>query len=83
LEVLMEIKIKWTSDEYDCETCGWAYAQGAVVTMNGTEILNLEPVAHCFGGDHWDRADVYREILLKLGYTIVEEDQDGIEIDLS
>lgn len=71
----MEIKIKWLFDEYYCETCGRSQAEGAVVTMNGSEILNLEPLASCFGGDHWDTADVYREILLKLGYTVI----DGFE----
>ena len=74
---MRELKIKWLFDESYCETpgCSGGYAQGAVVTLDGDEILRLEPVATCFGSEHdWGRYDVYRMIFERLGLMLVEED---------
>lgn len=67
------IHIEWTSDEYDCDTCGPSYADGAIVTLDGVEILGLDPVAHCYGGAHYERSEVFAEILTKLGYKLSED----------
>lgn len=64
------VKIEWLSDDNDCDTCGSNYADGARVTLNGEPLLELTPVASCFGGAHWDSADVYRLTLEKLGYQV-------------
>lgn len=66
------IHIEWLHDDWDCETCGWSWAEGARVTLNGETFLELIPSAHCFGGDHWSNDAVYLEIMKKLGYTITE-----------
>ena len=67
------VKIKWLWDESDCDTCGVSYAGGARVTLNGEPLLELTPVATCFGGDDWSTADVYRLIIEKLGYQVEDE----------
>lgn len=64
-----ELTIEWTSDSTDCETCGHSWSEGATVLLDGVELLDLEPVASCLYSVHWTPEDVYREILLKLGYT--------------
>lgn len=68
---LTPINIQWLSDSSDCDTCGMSYAEGAVVT--GAVTLDLTPSSHCFGGDNWDQSDVYKLILEKLGYIILED----------
>lgn len=64
------INIKWLEDEHDCDTCGFSYSQGAIVTGD-VEIEHI-PVAHCFNSKHWDREEIYLEIINKLGYKICE-----------
>lgn len=68
-----EIEIEWLSDAYDgCYDCGTSWAEGAIVKLDGKTILELIPVAHCFGGDDWSEAQVYKEIIKKLGYQVKE-----------
>lgn len=67
------VKIDWLWDDNDCDTCGVNCAGGARVTLNGVPLLELTPVASCFGGEDWSTADVYRLILEKLGYQVEDE----------
>lgn len=67
------LKIERLCDESDCDTCGSNYAEGARVTLDGELLAELTPVASCFGGAHWDRADVYRLIIETLGYKVEDE----------
>lgn len=67
------VKIKWLWVVGDCDSCGSGYAEGARVTLNGEPLLELTPVATCFGGDDWSAADVYRLIIEKLGYQVEDE----------
>lgn len=69
-----EIKITWLEDDRECDDCGWSWAQGAVVEVDGVEILDLQPHAHCYNGDHWDKDVVFFMILEKLGYEVRETD---------
>lgn len=64
------IKIYKLIDHHDCELCGCGYAEGAVVYVNGEAVIKLNPVAHCFDGDHYTEEDVFREILAHLGYSL-------------
>lgn len=66
------IEIKWLYDEHDCETCGWNCARGAVVHLNGEQILNLEPVAYCYNGVDYSEETIYKMILDRLGYEVKE-----------
>lgn len=68
-----QINIIWLSDTYDCDDCGTSWSDGAKVYLNGKKIIDFQPVAHCFGGSHWDRDSIYREILFQLGYKVEEE----------
>lgn len=67
----MKIKIKWLQDEYDCEDCGTSYAEGAEIMISTTQ-YELRPVAHCFGGQNFDKEEVLKFILAKLGYEVEE-----------
>ena len=67
------IKIEWLSDDNDCEQCGYNYSYGARVWLEGAKFLELIPSASCFGGNHWDESDVYKEIFDKLGYRVEME----------
>jgi hypothetical protein len=74
--VTLNIEIEWLSDSTDCDQagCSGGYSTGAIVKLDGTTILELIPVAHCFGGDSWDVHEVYRQLLMKLtGYTVEEQ----------
>lgn len=68
----MKIQIKWLEDSFDCELCGTSYADGAEVIFDGEPALSLVPSAHCFGGLHHDRDDVFRKIIEKLGHEVSE-----------
>lgn len=69
----LKLKIELLSDYYDCDTCGSSYSEGARVTLDGVLLLELIPVAHCFGGDNWDEREVFAKILDKLGYDLEME----------
>lgn len=75
----MLIEISWLSDNYDCDQdgCSGGYSEGARVTVNGKQLLNLMPVAACFGGPSWDKNEVWAMILNELvGNVTVEEHYD-------
>lgn len=67
-----KIKIQWIVDDYDCETCGSSSAEGAIVTLDGKEILKLEPLAHCYNSVEFTPEEVYRKLLETLGYEVEE-----------
>lgn len=73
---MANIKIVWLSDYYECETCGGSYADGARVYLDGELLVEMEPVAHCFGGTHYDRDDVYKKILELTGHEVKEEEDE-------
>lgn len=66
------IEIEWTSDSWDCETCGMSYAEGAIVTIDGEPFGNFEALAHCYGGSNHAQEDVLRAILSHLA-TVTEK----------
>jgi len=67
---MQEIKIKWLSDTYDCDTCGTSWAEGAEITMPDGTISILPAIAHCYDGESYDSTYVYEAILYKLGYKV-------------
>jgi hypothetical protein len=69
---MSKIRIEWTSDNYDCETCGGSWAEGARVYKDGEVWLDLEPLAHCFGGANYPTNEVYNQILRALGHEVEE-----------
>lgn len=71
---MSEILIEWLTDYHSCETCGSSYAEGARVFVDGEVLLELEPVAHCFGGKNYSTSDVYAAIIERImGHTVIDE----------
>jgi len=66
----VKLKIEWLVDDWDCETCGSDYAEGANVWIDGVLTLELTPIAHCYDGVNYPRTDVYKRILEHLGHTV-------------
>jgi hypothetical protein len=71
---MAEVRIEWLTDTHECETCGSSWAEGARVFVDGTEVLHLEPQAHCMGGAHWEQAAVYQEVFSKMGHQLTFND---------
>lgn len=67
-----KIEIRWIVDTHDCETCGSSFAEGAIVSLDGKEILRLEPLAHCYNSIEFTQEDVYKKLLEHLGYEVTE-----------
>ena len=60
---MYKYKVESVSDEYDCDTCGPSWATGYVLKELGTDLIliDLEPIAHCFGGQDFEIGDmIYR-----------------------
>lgn len=68
----MKLEINWSYDEHDCETCGSSWSEGAVVTLDGTEILNKPANAHCLSNTYVTREDIFEAALKHLGVEIIE-----------
>lgn len=75
LKDLKKIQIVRLEDYQDCETCGGGGAEGAEVRFDFDPALNftLEPVAGCCNIITYDDWDIFKNILAKLGYELVEE----------
>jgi hypothetical protein len=67
------IRIEHLTDSHSCETCGSSYAEGARVFIDGALAIELEPVAHCFGGANWDEFDVFIRIMEHFGHTVTDD----------
>lgn len=70
--VSVDLHIEWLLDEYECEDCGTSYAHGAIVTIDGHEVVTMIPSAHCYAGTSFDREEVYKAILSSLKCNITE-----------
>lgn len=70
----MKIEIETSNDTHDCETCGSTWAEGGTVTIDGEVVLDLEPLAHCFGGQNYSETDLLVMALAKVG---IDVDVDG------
>jgi hypothetical protein len=68
------ISIEWITDHSDCDDCGPSYAEGAIVRIDGVEVLDLTPRASCYGGTHYTKEDVFRKIIESLGHTVEESE---------
>jgi hypothetical protein len=75
----MDIRIERLTDSHDCETCGPSWAEGALVYIDGTLTLELEPHAHCYDGDDYQDSDIFGKILEHLGHTVTWADVDAQE----
>lgn len=70
---MAKIVIEWLSDSDDCDTCGFSYASGARVFIDGELKVEKIPVAYCQGGDDFSEEDIYKAIIIALGNEIIED----------
>ena len=66
----MKIRVETLTDDHDCETCGWSYAEGARVYFDDELVLDLQPYAHCYDGTNYSDVAIYQAILEKLGHEV-------------
>lgn len=76
---MAHVKIEWLHDSHSCETCGTSYAEGARVYVDGAAAIELEPVAHCFGGANFMESEVFAAILTHLGHTLEQPGDEQTE----
>lgn len=74
---MTRILIEKISDSTDCETCGCSFADGARVHFDGRLVLELAPVADCFGGTSYDEDEIFAEVLRHMGHGLVYSTEDG------
>ncbi len=69
---MTDIRIEWMTDSSDCDQagCSGGYSEGARVYFDGELVLDLSPVATCFGGISYDTEEVFGCILAKLGHNL-------------
>ena len=67
----MIIEIKTTEDTYDCETCGWDYATGGSIYVDGDLVLEKTPIAHCYNGQSYSETELLILALEKIGHTLI------------
>jgi hypothetical protein len=72
-----KIRIEITDDDYDCEVCGFAYATGAKIYVDGILSLDLVPKAHCFRGANYDQNEIMRRALELVGIELEQANYEG------
>lgn len=70
------VKIEWSTDSWDCETCGRSWEEGAVVWVDDEIILNEPASAHCYDGSGADESEVIRVICEKLNLKFTPKDEE-------
>jgi len=73
----MKIKIETLFDEHDCETCGYNYAEGGVVYIEGEKVIEEEPLAYCYDSENYDVLELLCMALRERGITV---EVDGSEL---
>ena len=79
----MEIKVNMWEDYHDCETCGYSYASGGEVCIDGELVISKPPMASCFGGDHCDHDELLILALKEVGINVDinwERFEEGFDI---
>ena len=71
-----KVRIEWSYDEHDCETCGWSSSQGAKAWVNDECVFDMPAYAHCYNGTYVSADQVYESVLNYIGYDV-----ELIEVD--
>ena len=72
-----KLKIEWSHDEHDCETCGSSWATGATAYLDGVKIVDVKANAHCYAGSgDAELAGILAIALEKLGVEIDDDESD-------
>ena len=72
-----DVSIEWLDDTYDCETCGAAFADGAIIRIDGRAPIDLIPMATCYDGDSWEFDEVMGVLLAAIDVGLVV---DGVTV---
>lgn len=79
---MKSIKIVWLRDSQSCESCGYSYATGAEVYIDGVLVLDLTPpTEHCYSSQSYDEDFIYSEIFKHLGYMLYDEESLDFSIN--
>jgi hypothetical protein len=70
-----KIRIELTDDDYECDLCGFAYATGAKIYLDGVLSLNLVPRAHCFRGTTYDHNEIMRRAFALVGIELEQANE--------
>ena len=76
-----KLRIELTDDDYDCEVCGFAYATGAKIYIDGVLSLNLVPKAHCFNQINYDHNEIMRRALELVGIELEQANEIVVPCD--
>lgn len=68
----MKLKIEWSEDHHDCDTCGFIWSEGAVVTLGGKVILDMPASAGCYGSVWVDHQMILEALCNAQGIEIEE-----------
>ena len=66
----MKLEIETLTDECECEICGYHWAEGAIVKLDGNVFLEAIPSADCCGCSSWSSSGILVMVLHKLGYKV-------------
>lgn len=58
----MTYHIVFLEDVYECETCGYNYAQGYIIEKDGVVVVDKTPVAHCYSPTEYPQDGAYFDI---------------------
>ena len=69
---MKRIEVITTYDDFhDCETCGGSWAEGGYVLVDGTEVVRVDPVAHCYSDTSVTDTELLVLALEKLGVELL------------
>jgi hypothetical protein len=72
---MKQIRVVIWEDSYDCHSCGYSYATGGKVFVDGAEVLCLEPIASCYDSVSFSATDLLAMALVKLGIEVQVDDK--------
>ncbi len=72
---MYKYKIESLSDSYDCECCGSNFASGYLFVNieTGETVIDMTPMASCFGGDDYQPGDLINKIQTEFPYIKFSE----------
>ena len=68
--IFTSIIIEPLEDTWECDDCGTDYAIGAKVFIDGVQVIDLVPIAHCYDGVSYDDEYIYNAIINHLNLPI-------------
>lgn len=72
-----KLEIVWNYDEHSCMTCGGSYSTGAIVKLDGKEIMSIPANAHCIYNVDINYEHIFMALLRELNITVEESGNDA------